>query len=218
MCAVAIGGCNMAGRFVDDDSPLGQFLLSEGCNAIAANIIGEGYDSSDFVNAAGLAALERTADVERRKDPSSDATKTAQTFLLLAKGANFLMCLNTAAQKCSERWVAQARVAVSTEAAGNSDHQGTNGTESRTSVPPQWAPSFDCTKATLLAERLICSTEALSRADMTMASLYRQQFRLTNDTLALRDEQLDWLYHQRNTCRDVACLLTAYQIRIRQLQ
>jgi hypothetical protein len=74
-------------------------------------------------------------------------------------------------------------------------------------------PSFDCTKASLPTEWLICGNDALSTLDADMVSLYREIYKRTEDKAALKEVQLSWL-RQRNICRDVPCVQRAYEERI----
>jgi uncharacterized protein YecT (DUF1311 family) len=79
------------------------------------------------------------------------------------------------------------------------------------------SPSFDCTKASLLTEQLICTNDALSTLDVRMASLYSSALARTADKEALKKVQRAWLKTRRDVCPDVACLQRAYQERIAEL-
>ena len=79
------------------------------------------------------------------------------------------------------------------------------------------SPSFDCTKASLLTERLICTNDTLSTLDVRMASLYSSALARTADKEALKKVQRAWLKTRRDVCPDVACLQRAYQERIAEL-
>jgi uncharacterized protein YecT (DUF1311 family) len=79
------------------------------------------------------------------------------------------------------------------------------------------SPSFDCTKASLLTEQLICTNDALSTLDVRMANLYSSALARTADKEALKKVQRAWLKTRRDVCPDVACLQRAYQERIAEL-
>jgi uncharacterized protein YecT (DUF1311 family) len=79
------------------------------------------------------------------------------------------------------------------------------------------SPSFDCTRASLLTERLICTNDTLATLDVRMASLYSSALARTADKEALKKGQRAWLKTRRDVCPDVACLQRAYQERIAEL-
>ncbi len=79
-------------------------------------------------------------------------------------------------------------------------------------------PSFDCAKATLPAERLICASPDLSGLDEMLG----RSFTVAVDKLAaagacLRTDQSRWLRTVRNACGDDACLQRAYRLRLGEL-
>ena len=82
------------------------------------------------------------------------------------------------------------------------------------------APSFNCARARLRAEKAICANPEVAALDNEMAALYVQIRRGLRGSKrrALIERQKQWL-KQRNSCRsDIACLIRHYQTRIRQLQ
>jgi hypothetical protein len=89
---------------------------------------------------------------------------------------------------------------------------------SEPTVAPQssertWQPSFDCRAAGTEIERLICASEPLSRADVSMAKVYTEAFASSGDKDALRREQISWRQKVRDTCTDEACVMQAYERR-----
>lgn len=78
-------------------------------------------------------------------------------------------------------------------------------------------PSFDCDKAQLPVERMICASEKLSAMDRRLQGLYRE-VRLSAPSGQIKMEQIQWLKRHRNVCEDVVCLLTVYEDRIDHLQ
>lgn len=80
-----------------------------------------------------------------------------------------------------------------------------------------WAPSFDCAKASTGPERLICSNEELSAADVALAQAYRSARNASSDKAWLSEQQSTWRKTVRDACSDVQCMLSAYEQRITEL-
>jgi uncharacterized protein YecT (DUF1311 family) len=80
-----------------------------------------------------------------------------------------------------------------------------------------WAPSFDCSKVSNGAERLICSNKELAHADVKLSQVYNVAFNASSDKETLRREQDAWRKNERDACADAACMLKAYQQRITQV-
>jgi len=78
-------------------------------------------------------------------------------------------------------------------------------------------PSFDCNKATTKSEKLICSDPNLSNADKQLAEIYVRVLEQSSNQDWLKKDQLSWMKHQRDTCKDVPCMLNAYKDRINEL-
>lgn len=76
------------------------------------------------------------------------------------------------------------------------------------------AASFDCKKARTKAEKLICATPALSKADEELGRQYKAARAATKDAKGLRETQQRWVRKHRDTCADAACMLEAYEHRI----
>ena len=78
------------------------------------------------------------------------------------------------------------------------------------------APSFDCAKATTVAEKLICRDPELAAADRAMAMLYAAVPRSDRRT---RSEQIDFLRHKfyRPRCSDKECMAGVYEDRLGEL-
>jgi uncharacterized protein len=77
-----------------------------------------------------------------------------------------------------------------------------------------WA--FDCAKATLAAEKLICRSESLKALDTRMGGLYAKVRAPLgrDDKVKLLQEQRAWL-SSRNRCTiDLPCLEGRYKVRI----
>lgn len=79
------------------------------------------------------------------------------------------------------------------------------------------AASFDCKKARTKAEKLICATPALSRADEELGRQYKAARAATRDARGLRHAQQRWV-RKRDLCADAACMLAAYERRIPELR
>jgi uncharacterized protein len=83
---------------------------------------------------------------------------------------------------------------------------------------PESATSFDCTKAKLRVERLICHDRNSAMQDGEMGEqLWFMKRELTAQQWAdVIHSQRAWL-HQRNACEDSKCLGSAYEQRSREL-
>jgi uncharacterized protein YecT (DUF1311 family) len=80
------------------------------------------------------------------------------------------------------------------------------------------AASFDCKKAKTKAEKLICATPELSRADEELAREYKAARGATKNAKGLREAQATWLRRRRDACADAACMLAAYKRRMVELR
>ena len=80
------------------------------------------------------------------------------------------------------------------------------------------AASFDCTKATTLVEKAICSEDDLSTLDEQLMAKYKNALLGSLNTVNLKNDQKFWLINTRNKCQDTACLKRAYTERIAALE
>jgi uncharacterized protein YecT (DUF1311 family) len=80
------------------------------------------------------------------------------------------------------------------------------------------AASFDCKKARTRAEKLICATPELSKADEELAREYKSARQATRDAKPLREAQALWLRRKRDACADAACMLAVYKRRVIELR
>jgi uncharacterized protein len=78
------------------------------------------------------------------------------------------------------------------------------------------AASFDCAKAFSLVDKAICAESRLSALDEQLATSYKETLANVADVDSLKAGQLAWLKN-RNQCRESACLVSAYQRRIKEL-
>lgn len=78
-------------------------------------------------------------------------------------------------------------------------------------------PSFDCAKANTDASRLICSSRALSQADVELSQVYNAAWQSAVDKQSFVKGQIDWQANVRDACKEEQCMLDAYQNRIRDL-
>lgn len=85
------------------------------------------------------------------------------------------------------------------------------------------APSFDCQKATLMADKLVCQDAVLSGQDKQMNTNYnrlKKLFLLTaeeKNLTSLVDAQKTWL-QQKNKCTDISCVRGLYAQQQTQLK
>lgn len=78
-------------------------------------------------------------------------------------------------------------------------------------------PSFDCSKAYSLVERLICATPDLALADNSMSVAYKQAYASAgSNASSVRQGQRDFI-SKRNQCTTVECVAEAYRARYEQL-
>ena len=80
------------------------------------------------------------------------------------------------------------------------------------------AASFDCAKAKSFIEKEICSNQNLGSFDEELSDLYKRAISSRNNAPEITAEQRKWLRETRNICSDSACLIKAYQVRIKELQ
>lgn len=80
------------------------------------------------------------------------------------------------------------------------------------------ATSFDCKKAALPVEKLICQNADLGRLDDNLTATFKATQKESGDADPLVNDQKQWLKNERNRCRDVTCLMAAYQQRIEALR
>lgn len=81
--------------------------------------------------------------------------------------------------------------------------------------PENIKPSFDCSKATLLAEVRVCANPELALLDRKMADMYAV-VRQAGAVASLERDQKGWL-EARKHCKDDKCLVGSYQVRLDQL-
>ena len=85
---------------------------------------------------------------------------------------------------------------------------------------PSQAASFDCAKAEAADEKAVCADRQLNDADVEMAVLYIQLKPLLGMGARgdMEDEQAAWLKRRAGCGTDQACLIKAYEDRVRQLR
>ncbi|MCC7546378.1 MAG: hypothetical protein IT532_01295 [Burkholderiales bacterium] len=66
-------------------------------------------------------------------------------------------------------------------------------------------------------EMLLCSNEKVARADNLMALAFRDAFHRTDDPEALLADQQRWTTEVRDACKDVPCLMRAFEDRASEL-
>ncbi len=80
-------------------------------------------------------------------------------------------------------------------------------------------PSFDCAKATMPADRLVCASPMLSSEDVRVVAAYKAAMKAAPDRSAamnIRKAQIAWS-HEKMHCRTEACLDNLYQQRVQAL-
>ena len=77
------------------------------------------------------------------------------------------------------------------------------------------SPSFDCTKASNNAEKLVCSDNQLAQLDLELTAAYTKARDRSADPSKLKADQIAWIKMSRQ-CGDKQCLEQAYKMRISQ--
>jgi uncharacterized protein len=79
-------------------------------------------------------------------------------------------------------------------------------------------PSFNCEKARIQAEKIICTTPELAALDRQLANIYNNiHYQTRAEGATLYADEMHWLREVRNACKNVPCLKEAYEKRIQQL-
>lgn len=82
---------------------------------------------------------------------------------------------------------------------------------------PAQAASFDCAKAHLKVEHLICDNSEISKLDEELAKSYRAALQDQSRAEEVKQTQKQWM-KERNACPDAACVRSAYVKRNEQLR
>ncbi len=80
------------------------------------------------------------------------------------------------------------------------------------------AASFICTNVKSYVEKEICSDDRLSRLDVILSEAYQQAIISTNNSPNVRAKQRQWLREKRDSCKDIACIRQAYELRVTELR
>ena len=86
------------------------------------------------------------------------------------------------------------------------------------SVSTAWSASFDCKKASIEAEKLVCNNPKLSQMDDELGSLYKEMLKDSQLKDSFKKEQRRWLVNDRNSCANTKCLFEIYEYRIHEVQ
>lgn len=77
--------------------------------------------------------------------------------------------------------------------------------------------SFDCSKASTVAEKTICASQTLSGLDEELEKVYESSLKRSDNPDMVRNQQQRWLRTVRDRCRDEVCLKNAYENRLSEL-
>lgn len=77
--------------------------------------------------------------------------------------------------------------------------------------------SFDCHKAEIPVEKLVCGSNDLRFLDVQLFEAYQRAQRISADANLVRTEQRRWIQESRNTCKTNDCLSKSYEARINVL-
>jgi len=78
-------------------------------------------------------------------------------------------------------------------------------------------PSFDCKRATLFDERLVCSDEGAATLDSKLTGLYKLSLKIVGSGTQIKKQQLNWLKYVRHKCTDLDCISQAYSKQIEEI-
>lgn len=81
------------------------------------------------------------------------------------------------------------------------------------SALPAYAASFECDKAKIKVEHLICDHTALGQLDEEMRNTYRSTLEQAANPDKLIQSQRNWI-KERNKCHNVACVTQSYSDRL----
>lgn len=88
-------------------------------------------------------------------------------------------------------------------------------------------PAYECSKASKRVELMICSDKELSRLDLWLYRVYtraRLEHPRMHDgdtgksSFPLGDDQTKWRTKVRDACKDVGCIMTAYESRVIEIK
>ena len=80
-----------------------------------------------------------------------------------------------------------------------------------------FAASFDCTKASMPSEKIVCSSPNLSKLDDQMFAAYSKAKSESANPDSLKNEQISWIKEVRTCGSDENCISSLYTKRISQL-
>lgn len=80
-----------------------------------------------------------------------------------------------------------------------------------------YAASFDCEKAAMKVEHLICDNPDISKLDEDLSKAYSSALEKSKDKQTTIKEQRQWLKEKRNICPDADCLKASYASRLSEL-
>lgn len=78
-------------------------------------------------------------------------------------------------------------------------------------------PSFDCKKAKLAVELMICNSDTLSELDYKISIAYKQARKVGSDKDKIKSDQFAWIKLSRMMCKDESCLEQVMRNRLAQL-
>lgn len=78
-------------------------------------------------------------------------------------------------------------------------------------------PSFNCKRATLFDEKLVCSDEQVATLDSKLTGLYKLSLRIAGSGAEIRKQQLNWVKNVRHKCTDLDCVAQTYSKRIEEV-
>ncbi len=78
-------------------------------------------------------------------------------------------------------------------------------------------PSFNCKRATLFDEKLVCSDEEVATLDSKLTGLYKLSLKIAGSGAEIRKQQLNWVKNVRHKCTNLDCISQTYSKRIEEI-
>ena len=90
----------------------------------------------------------------------------------------------------------------------------------RAAIPPFSKPSFDCSAATRVVEKLICTSDRLIESDLQLAATYAGIRSRASESrqLEIERDQLEFLRHRDQRCTDIDCIDRLTRERVFELE
>ncbi len=231
--ALAISGCSKVPECSGADSLTVLGRLEFALSAVGTSSRGEGVKKS--ICEAVLIGKDRGSDgkVEALINYSIQVADDGEDIYAKIIGGDLnevvegaLNLVIAEAKKEKERVAVVVADSVDSESYASLRAFSANGKAASVSVVKRAVPSatgqiiasFDCSKASSSAERLVCADPELARLDLRLADIYKKLLKIYPDKAQLKGEQANWIRESRNACSSIDCMKSIYQERLSDLE